>query len=227
VAGTRIKQLQRHQTYYYLDLLYQTGLSSTDYLNATGFRPDISLHPTEAGLREAKSLLDGLGIDPERLLIGINPGAYFGPDKRWLTDRYAALADRLMEELDAEVLIFGSPQEAIIAEQMHRAMNNRPRNLTGRTDLVTLIALISCCRLFISNDSGPMHLASALGVPLVAIFGSTDEVATGPYSEHATVIHKHVSCSPCLLRECPIDLRCFTRITVDEVFQTACRLLSK
>ncbi|HLV02026.1 MAG TPA: glycosyltransferase family 9 protein, partial [Acidobacteriota bacterium] len=103
---------------------------------------------------------------------------------------------------------------------------DRPHLATGRTDLPMLMCLLSECRLLITNDSGPMHLAAALDVPQVALFGSTDEVATGPFSNRAHVIHKHVECSPCLLRECPIDLRCFTRIEVDEVFDLCRQVLA-
>jgi heptosyltransferase-2 len=217
-ASPRIKALDRHQVYYYLDLLYQTGLSATDYLHSPGFRPDIRLTVPEKGIERVESLLDQVDIDPDQILIGLNPGAYFGRAKRWFTDRYAALADHLIEDLDAQILIFGSAGEKPIAQKIKTQMSHDPRILTGRTDLPTLMGLISLCRVFVTNDSGPMHLAASLGTPQVCIFGSTDEIATGPYSEKATIIHKHVDCSPCLLRECPTDLRCFTRIEVAEVF---------
>ncbi|MCZ6879462.1 MAG: glycosyltransferase family 9 protein, partial [Acidobacteria bacterium] len=89
----------------------------------------------------------------------------------------------------------------------------------------TLIGLLSQCDLLLTNDSGPMHLAAALDTPQIALLGSTDEVATGPFSPRAQVIHKHVECSPCLLRECPIDLRCFSRIEVEEVYESARAIL--
>ena len=106
-------------------------------------------------------------------------------------------------------------------------MKQVPTILTGRTDLPTLMGILHECDLLITNDSGPMHLAAALGTAQIALFGSTDRVATGPFSPNAQVIHKHVECSPCLLRECPIDLRCFSRIEVDEVFHAAQSFLSK
>lgn len=220
-AKPRIKALGRHQVYYYLDLLFQTGLSETDYLNTSGFRPDISITPTPASIGQADQLLEKEGLSQDKVLIGVNPGAYFGPAKRWTTDGYAALADRLIEELAAEIVIFGSKGEQRIAAEIAGKMRHRPTILSGKTDLPTLLGTMARCRLIISNDSGPMHLAAALGLPLVAVFGSTDEVATGPFSETATVIHKHVECSPCLRRECPIDLRCFTSISVNEVFNAA------
>lgn len=224
-AQPRTPQLGRHQAYYYLDLLHQLGLSSRDYLNDPDFSPDISLRPTESGSRTAKQLLHEAGWEEGQMLVGINPGATYGPAKRWLTDRYAALADRLALEFGAHILIVGSASERILAEQIESLMRARPTILSGRTDLQSLIASISRCRLFVTNDSGPMHLAAALDVPQIALFGSTDEVATGPLSGNARVVHKHVECSPCLRRECPIDLRCFGGISVNEVFEIAQEVL--
>ena len=104
-------------------------------------------------------------------------------------------------------------------------MRSRPVILSGRTELSELIAMLACCDLFLTNDSGPMHLAAALRIPTLAIFGSTDEIATGPMSPAAVVLNKRVECSPCLLRECPIDHRCMKRITVEEVAQQAFRMI--
>lgn len=222
-AVPRIKERHRHQIYYYLDLLFQAGLSEVDYLARPDFSPDISLKPTAMGIEKADQLVTSNDAGP---LVGINPGAYFGPAKRWFTDRYAALADQLIEKKSAQVLIFGSADEIRIAREIESLMRNSPRIMAGKTDLETLIALISKCDLFVTNDSGPMHLAAALETPLLALFGSTDEVATGPFSRSAEVIHKHVECSPCLLRDCPIDLRCFDRISADEVVEAAIRRLS-
>ena len=220
-ARPRIKQLNQHQVYYYLDLLYQTGLSSHDYLNDPHFKPDIHLSPTHQAVHRAQEVLHSSGVFDHRPLVLMNPGAYYGPAKRWFTDRYAALADRLIERDKAQVGIVGSAGELRIAQEITALMKHSPKILTGRTDLPSLMGLLSRCDLFLTNDSGPMHLAAALGIPQIALFGSTDEVATGPFSPKACVIHKHVECSPCLLRECPIDLRCFSRIEVDEVYEAA------
>jgi len=217
----RIKRLGRHQIYYYLDLLYQTGLSRTDYLSDSDYRPDIHLVATPQALQQGERLLEENGIVRTRPVVGLNPGAFFGSAKRWFADRYAAVADLLIQRLDAQILIFGSRDEKRLADEIRERMSYRPVILTGATDLPTLMALISSCHLFITNDSGPMHLAAALDTPQIALFGSTDEIATGPYSTKAQVVHKHVECSPCLLRECPLDLRCFDRIKVDEVYELA------
>ena len=217
----RIKRLGRHQIYYYLDLLYQTGISPIDYLSDSDYRPDIHLVPGPQAVKSAELLLAENGIVRDRPVIGVNPGAFFGSAKRWFVDRYAALADSLIQRLDAQILIFGSQDERRLAEQIRELMTGRPVILAGATSLSSLMALISLCDLFITNDSGPMHLAAALDTPQIALFGSTDEIATGPYSAKAVVVHKHVECSPCLLRECPLDLRCFDQINVDEVYELA------
>ena len=224
-ARPRIKELNRHQIYYYLDLLFQTGLSPQDYLNDPDFKPDIHLNPTEEGIQKAEQLLQAADVSAQRPIILINPGAFYGSAKRWFTNRYAALADRLIEGAEAQVVMIGSAGEQTIAQDIQSLTKQRLTILTGQTDLPTVIGLLSQCDLLITNDSGPMHLAAALDTPQIAILGSTDEVATGPFSPRAQVIHKHVECSPCLLRECPIDLRCFSRIEVEEVYETARALL--
>ena len=175
----------------------------------------------------AKATLQGQGVDFNRRIIGVNPGAFYGSAKRWLSERYAALLDMLIEEKDAAVIIFGSPNEIAIAQAIQSGMRQNPVVLSGKTNLAELIAMIACCDLFITNDSGPMHLAAALRVPTLAIFGPTDAIATGPMSPSAVVVNKNVECSPCLLRECPIDHRCMVRISSEEVYQQAVRMMGE
>jgi heptosyltransferase II len=225
-AQARIKKRNRHQIYYYLDLLYQTGLSPVNYLEARDFQPDIRIRARPNGIDEARSLLQEAGVDASRPLIGLNPGAFFGSAKRWFPDRYAALADRLIGEENAEVVILGGQSDLGTMQAIRKEMKAPCKSLVGKTSLEILLGIMAQCRLFITNDSGPMHLAAALDVPQIALFGSTDEIATGPYSSRSRVIHKHVECSPCLLRECPLDLRCFTRIEVEEVYQEAAAVLN-
>ncbi|MBI1747989.1 MAG: lipopolysaccharide heptosyltransferase II [Acidobacteria bacterium] len=215
----------RHQIYYYLGILSGSGLVESPPWLAANFTPDISLAVTDEELKRVDILLGELGVDPSKRLVGLNPGAYFGPAKRWTSDRYAALADCMIRDAHAEIVIFGSAGERRIAEEISSQMHYQPKSLAGRTTLRDLMAVLRRCRLLITNDSGPMHLAAALNVPQLAIFGSTDPGATGPYSTNATVIQHAVSCSPCLLRECPIDLRCFTSISVEEVYAAARRKL--
>jgi len=223
-----------HQTYYYLDLLEQLlgcartaqGLEPKPASQfAAEIMPDITLAVSPERKLAARTRLQSMGVDFNRTVVGVNPGAFYGSAKRWLSERYATVLDRLIDKRQASVVIFGSPNEVAIAEAIRSGMRSRPVILSGRTKLNELIAMLACCDLFLTNDSGPMHLAAALRVPTLAIFGSTDEVATGPMSPTAVVLNKRVECSPCLLRECPIDHRCMTLITAEEVVQQAFRMV--
>ena len=225
-----------HQTYYYLDLLEQLlgrprtaqGLEPKPTSQfVAGSMPDITLAVSPERKHAARIRLQSQGVDLNRTVVGVNPGAFYGSAKRWLSERYATALDRLIDERQASVVIFGSPNEVAIAEAIQSGMHNRPVILSGRTELSELIAMIACCDLFLTNDSGPMHLAAALRVPTLAIFGSTDEIATGPMSPASLVLNKRVECSPCLLRECPIDHRCMTRITAEEVAQQAFQMIDE
>jgi len=151
--------------------------------------------------------------------VGVAPGAAFGPAKRWLPERFGGLADRLIGALNADVLIFGSAAERPLAERIASAMKHTPAIVAGETSLRQLLALMARCRLVVANDSGPMHLAAALGIPLIAIFGSTDDRATGPVGSRVRVIRRGVQCSPCGRRECPIDFRCMRDLSVEEVYR--------
>ncbi len=214
-----------HEAYYYFHLLYRAGLIEKP-------EPEQPLSDVRLALREAETSwaekrLHSLRLDGPRTLMGIHPGASFGPAKRWPPERFAALADRLIVALRADVLIFGSAAEAPLAESIARLMKRSPTVLAGKTTLTQMMALLAYCRLVVTNDSGPMHLAAALGLPLVAVFGSTDERATGPLSSRARVVKHPVPCSPCGLRECPIDFRCMHGVTVEDAYKAAMKLMER
>lgn len=209
-----------HEANYYLQLLLRAG-----WIEKFAPVQDIRLILTESEKTWAAQHLDSLGLRGPRFLVGLGPGASFGPAKRWLPERYADLADRLIGALHADVLIFGSREERPLAEAIAREMKHTPTILAGETTLRQWMALLARCRLIVSNDSGPMHLATALGLPLVAIFGSTNARATGPISPRARIVRRQVACSPCGLRKCPIDFRCMMGVTVDNVYRTALELV--
>lgn len=211
-----------HQTYYYLHLLFRAGL-----IDKPEPVHEIRLRLAESERVWAAKCLEGLGLGGPRFLVGMNPGASFGPAKRWLPDRYADLADRLIGALHADVLIFGSHAERPLAETIAHSMKHTPALVAGETSLRQLMALLAQCRLIVTNDSGPMHLAAALGVPLVAIFGSTDEHATGPVGPRVRIVRRPVECSPCGLRECPIDFRCMNTVSVEDVYRSALGLVDQ
>ncbi|MCH9611474.1 MAG: ADP-heptose--LPS heptosyltransferase 2 [Chlamydiales bacterium] len=174
-------------------------------------KPQLFVTPDEQV--EAKERLKKLGAFGR--IIGINALAAYGPAKCWLPDRFAKVAKVLSR--DHTVIFFGDkggkPQIDAICQGMEVL------NLAGQTSLRQLIALIDQCDLFLTNDSGPMHLAAALQTPLIALFGSTNDVATGPY-QFGQVIHKRVPCSPCYRRTCPIDFPCMQQIETSEVLNS-------
>ena len=184
-------------------------------------------------LERAGALLGQHGLDGRGgTLIGFAPGAAYGGAKQWMPDRVADVAARLVREHDATCLLLGATHDRPVARAIEswlraHAPDAAPRVLdfVGRTALGTLAGIAARCRVFVSNDSGAMHLAAALGRPVVAIFGSTDERATRPIGAHE-VIAARAFCRPCLLRDCPIDHRCMKRISADEVFAAVSRQLA-
>lgn len=203
-----------HQLNYYLDLISGLGLKTSP--------PKISLPLTQEEKGEAKELLLFLNVDLKNPLIILNPGASYGPSKRWHAENYAELAILLQDRKKAEILITGSKVESELVESIASLMTKKPFNLTGKTTLRLLAGLISNADLFITNDSGPMHIANALKIPVIAIFGPTNPSFTGPFQQPAVVIKKDVPCWPCSYRECPFDHRCMISIDPEEVFE-ACQ----
>ncbi|MGM0439781.1 MAG: lipopolysaccharide heptosyltransferase II [Chlamydiota bacterium] len=175
------------------------------------------LYLKDEELIRARESLTQKGIEDDNIIIGVNPAAAYGWAKCWLPDRFRQLTERLLEVPKVKVVYFGDVSGAPLVSSICKGFDQRVINLAGHTNLREFMALISSCKVFLTNDSGPMHLAAALRTPLVALFGSTNDRTTGPY-RFGKVIHKHVDCSPCYLRECPKDFRCMKQITVDEVY---------
>ncbi len=200
-----------HQVKTYKELLKPLGIP----LSETPPR----LFLKEEEVLEARERLKTFKIDPVKdTIIGINPGAAFGEAKCWPKERFIELTKKLAALPHIKILYFGDSLTAPLVHQICDAQGENVINLAARTTLRELLALISLSTVFLTNDSGPMHIADALGTPLVALFGSTSDVKTGPY-KGGIVIHKHVSCSPCYKKVCPIDFRCMKQIEVEEVFQ--------
>ena len=158
--------------------------------------------------------------------LGLNPGAFYGTAKRWLPERYAAAADAVASRTGAKVAIVGGPGERALGEAVAGMMRTPARLLSGETTLPELVGVLSRLRALVTNDSGPMHLAAALGVPVVAVFGSTDWTETAPAQGRARIVREDVHCAPCRLRECPIDHRCMLRVGVDRVAEAALEMLA-
>jgi lipopolysaccharide heptosyltransferase II len=166
-------------------------------------------------------------INYQPLKIGLCPGAEYGPAKRWLPERFAEAAAKITAQSSAQWILLGTKQDAAIGEQIAAAIGDHCVNRIGQTTLEELIDELRRCSLLLTNDTGTMHLAALLGVPVVAVFGSTEPRLTGPLGNGHIILRHHVECSPCFLRECPIDFRCMKAITADEVADAVLSMLAK
>ncbi len=218
IAVPRRGEIPRHERFYYLELLRRAGIISAMPANDV-IRLDGAAEARIAGLKRLREA--GLGEN----VIGVSPGAAYGSAKRWLPERFAESADRVARETGASVAVFGSKDERELCASVAASISAPVRSFAGETTLAEFIDMAAACRVYLTNDSGAMHIASALGVPTVAIFGATDDLATGPTGPLARVVREPVACSPCLLRECPIDHRCMRRVEAARVAQSALELL--
>ena len=200
---------QEHQVEYYLHLIRSLGIEPTERIP--------SLQVSQGRKEEAEGILRSVsgGSGP---FVGISPGAQYGSAKEWFPERFGELALRISREIGARLLILGSSGDRAAASRIGEIAGSAAVDLCGKTTLAQALALIARCRVFVTNDSGLMHAASALAVPLVAIFGSTDPTRTGPLGRHNRVVYKPLPCAPCLKTECPRKRECMDAITVEEVF---------
>jgi heptosyltransferase II len=209
VRGKEVLKL--HQVEYYLTFLRALGWEAPTR--------DPGLRASPESVTRTRSLLFSKGIEDHDLLVGLSPGAAYGPAKRWPVERFAAIGDRAIREWGAKVVVIGTEKEKELGETLISATAPGAVNFCGITGLGDALALIKRCRLFVSNDSGLMHVAAALKVPMVAIFGSTDPVATGPRGKNARVVKQDMECSPCLKPECPVGYRCLLAVQPDDVWR--------
>ena len=213
-----------HQVEYYWNALRPLGIGG----EVTA--PTLPVSVEEDRLVDVR--LASAGIDSSALMIGINPGSTYGSAKRWLPDRFAEVAKRLVRRLEqserahAAVVILGAKGEESLGKDIAAQLGGRSVVLSGATTIRELMGVVKRCRLLITNDTGPMHIAAACGVPVVAVFGPTDWRTTAPYGRERSIVREAVDCAPCLLRECPIDHRCMTRISVDRVYEAAVEQLA-
>jgi len=216
----------RHEVFYYLylvtaleQLLYGTSkVCETD--------PDTSLEVSPSRRMEASRLLADFGVTEDRAVVALCPGSINSRAKRWPAESFAALADQLLEER-RQVLLVGSANEADVTTEVTGRMRQKPVVLTGKTTVDQLTSILSIVDLLVTNDTGPAHIAAALGRPTLVIFGPTNPLTTRPLSGQAEVLRHPPDCAPCMLRDCPIDHRCMTAITVDEVLERSQVLLKR
>lgn len=216
---------RRHEVFYYLSLIAETERLLLGRETVPNGAPDISLEISPERRAAAVQQLYDFGVDPSKKVVALGVGSTNSRAKRWPAKNFARLNDRFQTELDTNVLLIGSEDERDIAETVFDLSNIKPINIAGKTDLSEAAALLSEVNLLISNDMGLAHLAPAVGTRTIAIFGPTNPETTRPYSDNAQVIRKVVECSPCMLRDCPIDHRCMEWIGVDEVFAAATETL--
>ncbi len=223
---------RRHQVDYYRALV--RGLDISVDADAA------PLAATQTQAARAAALLERHRVTADTPRVVVAPGATNGHAKRWLPERFAELARRVATELDRTVLLVGSPGDRAAGRAVESALTElgfdfnygsapsqgRIVNLIGQTDLSELLGVLSGCDVCVSNDTGAMHLASALGVPVVALFGPSDERATAPLGRHEILIND-VRCRPCLLGDCPIDHRCMRGIPTTDVFEAVSRLAGR
>ncbi len=211
-AIQRPKARHLHQSAYYGELVRGLGIEMPESLPRLAVRGET--------VRRADAVLAHHGIDGSAPIVGFAPGAAYGHAKRWPPRRVADVVVRLTESRRAVCLLLGAPADRDAGREIESSLpaHVRPVNLIGRTDLRLLAGVLARCGAFVSNDSGAMHLAAAIGVPVVAIFGPTDDRVTAPLGDHDVLVHQ-VFCRPCMLRDCPIDHRCMRGITAAAVFE--------
>ena len=222
IVKPRAEEVPAHQRFYYLELLCRAG-----FIEGMPEDDSARLEGAERLRRMGRDQWRRRGL-PEGPWIGVSPGAAFGSAKRWLPERFADAARVLALESGSAVAVFGSPAEASLAEDVARRVGGRSCSLAGRTTLAEYLQLASTCSLYLTNDSGAMHVAAALGIPTVAVFGATDFEATGPAAPWARIVREPVECAPCLLRECPLEGHpCMTGVGADRVVEAARELLAE
>ncbi|OGD24555.1 MAG: lipopolysaccharide heptosyltransferase II [Candidatus Aminicenantes bacterium RBG_13_63_10] len=209
---------RRHQLEYYLDLIRGLGMTPAP--------PEVRLSLTALEKRAAGAALEAMGVDLARPVVILSPGASYGPAKRWPAERFAALGALFQKKDRAEIVLTGTADERGLAEKVASLLPRRAAVLAGLTDLRRLLSVMSRAALVVTNDSGPMHLANALRVPVAAVFGPTDPAATRPYHQPSVVLKKGAACWPCLYRQCPYDHRCMTAVSPEEVYAAGRGFLS-
>ena len=215
----------RHEVFYYLNLVDQIERSYG--LHDSAAEPDTEIAVSETDRENGRRVLESHGVDLSRRVIGLAPGSTNSRAKRWTPEGFAGLNDLIQNALGANVVILGSPGDTEVSARVTELSKSKPIDLTGKTDIALAAGVLSNLDLLVSNDMGLAHLAPAVGTKTIVIFGPTNPVTTRPFSALASIMSAGVECSPCMLRDCPIDHRCMTRITPEMVFERAKELLER
>lgn len=243
---------KKHHVHYYQDMLAALGLTpgenhlrlplleslekkSEGFVDCLKLQNPIS-HADLSQIVITKGLPQIQAMNDERVdipVIGFNPGAAFGPAKQWPVTKFARLGALISEgygDSGCIIIVFGTDADSEAAAQIVHGSERSPyhvMDMTGKTSLMQAMALIKCCDAFVTNDSGLMHVAAGVGTPTIAIFGSTDHIATGPFSENAVILRREMDCSPCMQTHCPKNhLKCLESISAEDVYQDLAKMLS-
>jgi heptosyltransferase II len=200
-------EIPAHETFYYLELIRRAG-----WLAELVDEKFVQLAVSAEQLATAEQKLVAAGSREKIVRIAVGAGASYGSAKCWPPARFAATLNHLQTHTDADVILFGTPAEAAVSDAIATKLSKPPVNLTGRTNIAELPALLSRCQIFLGNDSGAMHVAAAVGLAVVAVFGPTDPLGTAPVTPRCTIVQEKPYCSPCFLRRCPTDHRCMTAV---------------
>jgi len=212
ISVPKAGEVPPHEKFYYLELIRRAG-----WIDSLPDETFIALNVSEGNRRRAAEFLVQSGARPDSLRIAIGAGASYGSAKCWPPSRFAELANRLQSQTEADVILFGTAAEAAVTRAILSELRKPPIDLTEKTAIADLPALLSQCHIFIGNDSGAMHVAAAVGLPVVAVFGPTDPYGTAPATPRCTIVQEKPYCNPCFLRHCPTDHRCMRAITPDMV----------
>ncbi|MBK9215592.1 MAG: lipopolysaccharide heptosyltransferase II [Chloracidobacterium sp.] len=208
---------RRHEVFYYLNLISEVEKRVLGRDTVSRTWPETLIEISDERWNAAQGFLTAAGIDPAKRTVALGVGSTNSRAKRWPAEKYAALSDMLQAELDAKVLLVGDKSDGDVAADVISLAERPPINLTGKTDLAQAVAVLAVVDLLVSNDMGLAHVSAALNTPTITIFGPTNPETTRPWGNNAIVVREPVDCSPCMLRDCPIDHRCMTRITPEAV----------
>jgi heptosyltransferase-2 len=214
----RAGEIPAHEKFYYLELLRRAG-----WIQELQDDPHITLQISHVQSERAEETLRSAGARSGMARIAVGAGASYGSAKCWPPDRFAKALEEFTTQNDVDVILFGTPAEGEVSAAIAEGAGRPVINLTGKTAIAELPALLSRCHLFLGNDSGAMHVAAAVGLPVVAVFGPTDPLGTAPVTPRCTIVQQRPYCSPCFLRRCPTDHRCMKAVTVPMV-ESALRL---
>ncbi|HXG86242.1 MAG TPA: lipopolysaccharide heptosyltransferase II [Pyrinomonadaceae bacterium] len=214
---------RKHEVFYYLNLIAEIEDRYFGTKSISENEPRFDLTVSQNRKSEARKMLAENGVDLTKKIVALCPGSTNSRAKRWQTTSYAALNDKIQTELKANVVLIGAPNELNVSNEIAEKSKLKPFVLTGKTNLSEATAILSVCDLLVSNDTGPAHISAALGTKTLVIFGPTNPLTTKPWN--ASIVRNNVECSPCMLRDCPIDHRCMTWISAEEIFAKAVSMI--